>query len=69
MKRETAEGRRRKFSGPPPDSHQIFIGNLPNNISEADVRNLFQGKLCSIYILCYQLVMNLLMASVDFESW
>ncbi|XP_065058218.1 ras GTPase-activating protein-binding protein 1-like isoform X2 [Rhopilema esculentum] len=41
-RKEVRDDGRRKFSGAPPDNHQIFIGNLPNNITEADVREIFQ---------------------------
>ena len=28
----------------PPDNHQIFIGNLPSNITDADIREIFKGR-------------------------
>eukprot|EP00794_Sanderia_malayensis_P007033 gene7033-7822_t len=40
-KKDNREETRKKF-GIAPDSHQIFIGNLPNHISEADVRGIFK---------------------------
>ena len=27
-----------------PDNHQVFIGNLPNNIKDDEVRNVFASK-------------------------
>ena len=27
-----------------PDSHQLFVGNLPHNVLEKDVRNFFEGR-------------------------
>jgi len=32
----------KKRSGPPPDAHQIFIGNLPPTVTDADIRNIFK---------------------------
>jgi len=32
----------KKRSGAPPDAHQIFIGNLPPNVQDADIRNIFK---------------------------
>lgn len=33
----------KKRVGPPPDSHQIFIGSLPPNVTESDIRSAFEG--------------------------
>ena len=27
-----------------PDNHQVFIGNLPNNVKDDEVRNVFASK-------------------------
>lgn len=37
-----ADDGRRKFVGAAPDTHQIFIGNLPSNITEADIKDIFK---------------------------
>lgn len=41
-KKDFSEENRRRL-GLSPDEHQIFIGNLPNNITEDEVRKAFQG--------------------------
>lgn len=41
LKKDFSDDSRRR-AGPPPDEHQIFIGNLPNNITEEEVRKAFQ---------------------------
>lgn len=27
-----------------PDSHQLFVGNLPHNVSDKELKNFFEGK-------------------------
>jgi len=41
VKKESPEDLRRRL-GPPPDEHQIFIGNLPSGITEDEVREAFK---------------------------
>lgn len=47
-KKEPSEESRRR--NPAPDNHQIFIGNLPNNVTEKDVRDSFSeyGKIIEV---------------------
>ena len=36
-----------------PDNHQVFIGNLPNNVKDDEVRNVFASKYAtSPYVAC-----------------
>jgi len=42
QRKDNRDEGRRKFSAPPPDNHQIFIGNLPNSITDTDIRELFK---------------------------
>ena len=44
QKKEKRDEGRRKFSAAPPDNHQIFIGNLPSDITEADIKEIFKGE-------------------------
>ena len=44
QRKENRDEGRRKFSAAPPDNHQIFIGNLPSTITDADIKEIFKGS-------------------------
>lgn len=39
-----------------PDSHQLFVGNLPHNITERELK-VFFGRKYALYLLCTQTAM------------
>ena len=49
IKKEMTEEPRRRT--PAPDTHQIFIGNLPSSITEKDVRDNFNGKIRKVFCI------------------
>lgn len=34
-----------------PDSHQLFVGNLPHDIDENELKEFFMSMLLNIYII------------------
>lgn len=36
-----------------PDSHQLFVGNLPHDIDENELKEFFMSMLLNIYIYNY----------------
>ena len=39
-----AEGTERRRAPRYPDSNQLFVGNLPHNISEKELKTFFEGE-------------------------
>lgn len=37
-----------------PDDHQVFIGNLPNGVKDAEVRDVFSSKYNNVIFLIGQ---------------
>jgi len=53
VRRPVVEGEeRRRYAEPLPDTHQIFVGNLPTHMNEDDLRQIFDryGKVADIRI-------------------
>lgn len=36
-----------------PDSHQLFVGNLPHDIDENELKEFFMSMLLNIYIIIF----------------
>lgn len=36
-----------------PDSHQLFVGNLPHNVAEKELRTFFEGTILKYFILLF----------------
>lgn len=39
-----------------PDSHQLFVGNLPHDIDENELKEFFMSMLLKIYIIIFQYI-------------
>ena len=57
---ESDDSRRSRY----PDSHQVFVGNLPHNTTEMDLKNFFSRK---VYVSVKSHPSGLCSWLVDFE--
>jgi len=49
-----------------PDSHQLFVGNLPHNVSDKELKAFFEGNLVLMSNIFYLLTLELELITV---SW
>lgn len=45
LTRDEGEGNMDRRGTRFPDSHQLFVGNLPHNVAEKELKTFFEGKI------------------------